>query len=257
MAFYALLEEIRTLLERRGRVTYSALKLQFQLHDDQLEALKDELIEAERLAVDEQGKVLVWAATPTSAPPSVSPATPAQERPPLTYTPAYMAERILTSQSALAGERKQVTVLFAEIKDSTELIKDLDPEVGQAYTHAQELGRQVGDTSQLIRGLGGLGSFHQQRGELRTTRALHEQRLTLAQGHPDPVVLMDVYLSLGICVYFLGEFPVAEAHLEQALALVSPRLGYTDIPLERAALRKVKPVSLAILYPKDGTKIFL
>ena len=50
---------------------------------------------------------------------------------PLTYTPAYLAEQILTSRSALEGERKQVTVLFADIKDSTELIRDLDPEAAQ------------------------------------------------------------------------------------------------------------------------------
>ena len=50
---------------------------------------------------------------------------------PLTYTPPYLAEKILTSRSALEGERKQVTVLFADIKDSTELIQDLDPEAAQ------------------------------------------------------------------------------------------------------------------------------
>src|SRR5262249_11485093 len=58
-------------------------------------------------------------------------AVPDQGRAPLTYTPPYLAEKILTSRSALEGERKQVTVLFADIKDSTELIKDLDPEAAQ------------------------------------------------------------------------------------------------------------------------------
>jgi class 3 adenylate cyclase len=47
---------------------------------------------------------------------------------PLTYTPPYLAEKILTSKSALEGERKQVTVLFADLKGSTELICDLDHE---------------------------------------------------------------------------------------------------------------------------------
>ena len=47
------------------------------------------------------------------------------------YTPKHLAEKILTSRGALEGERKQVTVLFADIKDSTELIKDLDPEAAQ------------------------------------------------------------------------------------------------------------------------------
>ena len=51
-----------------------------------------------------------------------------QERVPLSYTPAYLAEKILTSRAALEGERKQVTVLFADLKGSTELIEGLDPE---------------------------------------------------------------------------------------------------------------------------------
>jgi class 3 adenylate cyclase len=49
----------------------------------------------------------------------------------LSYTPLYLADKILTTRSALEGERKHVTVLFADIKDSTELIRDLDPEDAQ------------------------------------------------------------------------------------------------------------------------------
>ncbi len=44
------------------------------------------------------------------------------------YTPKHLAERILSSRFALEGERKWVTVLFADIKGSTELIQSLDPE---------------------------------------------------------------------------------------------------------------------------------
>jgi class 3 adenylate cyclase/tetratricopeptide (TPR) repeat protein len=47
---------------------------------------------------------------------------------PATYTPKHLAERILTSRSALEGERKQVTVLFADLKSSMELLADRDPE---------------------------------------------------------------------------------------------------------------------------------
>ena len=50
-----------------------------------------------------------------------------QTREPLAYTPPYLAEKILTSRSALAGERKQVTV-FADLKGSMELLADRDPE---------------------------------------------------------------------------------------------------------------------------------
>ena len=56
------------------------------------------------------------------APPSAPPPSPLQ------YTPGYLAEKILTSRSALEGERKQVTVLFADLKGSMELLADRDPE---------------------------------------------------------------------------------------------------------------------------------
>ena len=52
-------------------------------------------------------------------------------RAPLTYTPPYLAEKILTSRSALEGERKQVTVLFADLKGSMEVLADRDPEEAQ------------------------------------------------------------------------------------------------------------------------------
>jgi Double zinc ribbon len=47
---------------------------------------------------------------------------------PETYTPKHLAEKILASKSALEGERKQVTVLFADLKGSMELLADRDPE---------------------------------------------------------------------------------------------------------------------------------
>ena len=52
---------------------------------------------------------------------------------PRNYTPQYLADKILISRSTLEGERKQVTVLFADIKGSMELFADRDPE------HAQKL----------------------------------------------------------------------------------------------------------------------
>src|SRR5713226_6990514 len=47
---------------------------------------------------------------------------------PQSYTPKHLAEKILTSKAALEGERKQVTILFADMKGSTELLADRDPE---------------------------------------------------------------------------------------------------------------------------------
>src|SRR5438093_13618490 len=108
MEFYELLEQVLDLLRRRGRVSYRAIKAQFHLDDDYLAALKDELIDAQRLASDEDGKVLVWTGDAALTSPAREP-----ELAPLTYTPPHLTEKILTSRSAMEGERKQVTVLFA------------------------------------------------------------------------------------------------------------------------------------------------
>ena len=65
------------------------------------------------------GRPLAGDATPPRAP---------GERAPRGYTPKHLADKILTSRSALEGERKQVTVLFADVKGSVELSDALDPE---------------------------------------------------------------------------------------------------------------------------------
>ena len=126
MDFVAVVDQVIALLRQRGRVTYSTLKRQFQLDDAALEDVKNELIEGQRVAVDERGNVLVWVDTAGPAASALSPTAPTQA--PLTYTPPYLAEKILTSRSALEGERKQVTVLFADLKGSMELLADRDPE---------------------------------------------------------------------------------------------------------------------------------
>jgi hypothetical protein len=60
----------------------------------------------------------------------VAGATPQEARfaSPQSYTPKHLAEKILTSKAALEGERTQVTVLFADLKGSMELLADRDPE---------------------------------------------------------------------------------------------------------------------------------
>jgi class 3 adenylate cyclase len=131
MSFEEIVDQALAMLQRRGRVAYRTLKRQFQLDEDALEDLKTELIKAQRLAVDEDGEVLVWTGdTVSAAAPAAAPA-PVQAQAPLTYTPSHLAEKILAARPALAGERKQVTVFFADLKDSTRLIEGLDPEAAQ------------------------------------------------------------------------------------------------------------------------------
>jgi class 3 adenylate cyclase len=124
------------------------LKLQFHIDDEYIAGLKDELIEAERAAHDEDGKVLVWTgkrinretgkringntegemAKRRNGEKDAERRTPNAELSPASYTPKHLAEKILHSKSALEGERKQVTVLFADVKGSLELAEQLDPE---------------------------------------------------------------------------------------------------------------------------------
>src|SRR5262249_39692605 len=110
MIFEELLDQAIDMLRRRGRVTYRALKLQFQLDDDALDVLKDELIYGQQLAVDEDGRVLVWDGHPAAAAPA------AQE-------PSHPA-----APQTAAAERRQLTVLFCDLVDSTVLATQLDPE---------------------------------------------------------------------------------------------------------------------------------
>jgi class 3 adenylate cyclase len=123
MTFDDILDQVLALLRREGRVSYRALKLRFNLDDDYIEGLKDEIIEAKKLGADEGGRVLVWLG---ESPPASSPA-PALP----VHIPQYLSDKILASRAALEGERKQVTVFFADIKDSTRLIEGLDPEAAQ------------------------------------------------------------------------------------------------------------------------------
>jgi class 3 adenylate cyclase len=127
MTFDETLTQVLELLQRDGRVSYRALKRRFALDEDYLDDLKAEIIQAKRLAVDEDGAVLVWTGGAAPAPVLAS----AAARAPLTYTPAHLAEKIRAARPVLEGERKQVTVLFADLKGSTELIAGLDPEAAQ------------------------------------------------------------------------------------------------------------------------------
>jgi hypothetical protein len=74
MTFEEILDQAIALLQRRGRLTYRALKRQFDLDDAFLEDLKEELIYGQQLAADEEGKVLVWTGGTNRMPDPRSPA---------------------------------------------------------------------------------------------------------------------------------------------------------------------------------------
>src|SRR5215471_6846305 len=114
MDFYDMLDQVIVLLKQRGRASYRALKVQFHLDDEALEALKEELLYAHEV-VDDQGRGLVWTgavegttATPPQ-PPQPPPSPPSQDQP-----SAQPASVSVTSHTPEA-ERRQLTVMFCDL----------------------------------------------------------------------------------------------------------------------------------------------
>src|SRR5215470_13053311 len=134
MDFVAVVDQAIALLRQRGRLTYGTLKRQFQLDDAAFDDLKDELMYGQRLAADEEGRVLVWTGGTSSAPPPASPA-------PLPATPEQRPAQGETAPIAPPrpdAERRQLTVLFCDLVDSTRLSQHLDAEDYRAVVRAYQ-----------------------------------------------------------------------------------------------------------------------
>jgi predicted ATPase/class 3 adenylate cyclase len=151
MSIEELLAEVVTLLQREGRVSYRMLKRRFALDEEYLEDLKSELIDAKRLAVDEDGKVLVWTGGADKAETENRRTGETEKKesvPPNSNPPTLDARR--------EAERRQLTVLFCDLVDSTTLSTLLDPEdlreVVHAYhqTCAAVISRYAGHTAQHL-----------------------------------------------------------------------------------------------------------
>src|SRR5690349_3865819 len=128
MDFVTVVDQVIDLLRQRGRVTYSTLKRQFQLDDAALEDLKNELIEGQRLAVDERGNVLVWTGGADALPLTTTPAPP---RGPLSAPSDVLPVPVLpppATPRSTDAERRQLTVMFCDLVASTALSSQLDPE---------------------------------------------------------------------------------------------------------------------------------
>src|SRR5499427_5837163 len=127
MTFDDILEQVITLLQRQRRVSYRALKRRFDLDEDYLEDVKVELIKAQQLAKDEDGEILVWVGESGGVPLSASPPIQAEPQPPTQHAqPSQVAPP--TAPHAPKAERRQLTVMFCDLVDSTKLSSQLDPE---------------------------------------------------------------------------------------------------------------------------------
>src|SRR5262245_40907629 len=123
-----ILDQAIALLQRRGRLTYRALKRQFNIDDDYLEDLKAELIKGQRLAVDEDGAVLVWIGGTDVSPRTTAPAPQPETLPGTSDTPRTPSLPAPTAPPSPDAERRHLTVLFCDLVDSTALASQLDPE---------------------------------------------------------------------------------------------------------------------------------
>src|SRR5262245_6961410 len=128
MTFDEILEQVIALLKRQGRVSYPALKIRFSLDDEYLEALKAEIIEAQQLATDENGRVLVWASSTAEVSAVASPPAQPTPQPVVQTQPATQVEPLSTAPPPSDAERRQLTVMFCDLVDSTKLSSQLDPE---------------------------------------------------------------------------------------------------------------------------------
>jgi TOMM system kinase/cyclase fusion protein len=154
MTFEEILDQALAMLQRRGRVTYSALKRQFNLDDAFLEDLKEELLHGQRLVTEEDGRVLVWIGGASPPGTSVDLVTPHQES--ADSGLHQWGASPLTGAGPSGAERRQLTVLFCDLVDSTVLSRQLDPEdlraVVRAYqdTCARVIARYDGHIAQYL-----------------------------------------------------------------------------------------------------------
>ncbi len=155
MTFDELITQAVELLQREGRVSYRALKRRFALDDEYLEDIKAELIDAKRLATDEDGKVLVWAGKGVNGETDKR----GKGKDSLESSVQHLEstdQALALSTQPPAGERRQLTVQFIDLVGSTTLSQQLDPEDYHARVVAyqaacrQVIGRYDGHIAQYL-----------------------------------------------------------------------------------------------------------
>ena len=127
MDFYEVVGQVLELLQRQGRVSYRALKLQFHLDDDFIEGLKEELIYVHPI-IDDNGRGLVWTGETEATPVSTSHPAQTSEQPTIQEAQPTPAQPPPTEPRSPDAERRQLTVMFCDLIGSTTLSGQLDPE---------------------------------------------------------------------------------------------------------------------------------
>src|SRR5262245_4322454 len=154
MTFDDILEQAIAMLQRRKRLSYRALKRQFDLDDAYLEDLKLELIKVQQLAVDQDGEMLVWTGEAGTKSAFISSPFAPQEI--LQQDQPTQVAPLSPAPPSPDAERRQLSLLFCDLVDSTKLSSQLDPEeyreVVRAYQRAcsEVITRFDGHIAQLL-----------------------------------------------------------------------------------------------------------
>jgi class 3 adenylate cyclase len=282
MTFDDILDQVIALLKRQGRVSYGAMKRRFDLDDAYLEDLKGEILFAYPV-VDEDGRGLVWTGASETAqevaahPAQIPQPSAAQEQ------PSPQGAPLLTAPPLPDAARRQLTVMFCDVVDSTTLSAQLDPEeyrdVLRAYqaTCVEAIQRFDGYIAQhlgdgllvyfgfptaheddahraILAGLGMLDALHTLNTRLEQE---HGRRLRIRVGlHTGLTVIGDIGAGQKHELLALGEAPNIAARIQSlaapdtvAISADTSRLveGYFTVEdLGRQTLRAWQPPSRSI-----------
>jgi len=234
MTFDELLGQVKELLQRQQRVSYRGVKRRFDLDDEYLEDLKEELIGAMHLATDEDGRYLAWAGDGESPQPQA--AIPQPSQPLNVYqvidTGPLRTHLHLAGQQAVQRSANEEAIrdfasaleLLTALPNTTdrarqELALQLAletllaatkgwsvPEVEWVYARARALCEQVSEPSQLMQVLNQLSSVTVTRAGYATVRELVEQLVSVAKTKHGEPYLAEALVLQGVTALWHGEF---------------------------------------------------
>jgi class 3 adenylate cyclase len=219
--------------------------------------------------------------TPLGAQTAQAPPAPARFAAPDTYTPRHLADRILTSKAVLEGERKVVTVLFADLKGSMELLAERDPEEARSIldpvlTHLMDAVHRYEGTVNQVMGDGIMALFgaplahedHAVRAcyaalRMHDTLRRYTEELRRAQGvevqirvglNSGEVVVRSIGSDLRMDYTAVGQTTHLAARMEQLAAPGTTRLTAATLALAEGyvAVRTLGPIPVkGIAEPVD------
>src|SRR5437868_6663383 len=128
MTFDEILAQVITLLQRQGRVSYGALKRRFDLDEAYLEDLKGEILYVHESDVEADERGFTWTGETEDIQGTTSQSDRTEPQPVVEQAPTAQEISVLAEPRPPEAERRQLTVMFCDLVESTKLSSQLDPE---------------------------------------------------------------------------------------------------------------------------------